>query len=364
MLHVVFDARSVTDHYPGIGRYGSGLTHALAQRADVRLTLLVDPDAANTFHSLPDVERIAAPYRLSGLRQQWAVPALVRQLAPDVYHSPYYLMPYRMPCPVVVTFYDLIPLLVAGAHSLRFRLVYRLTHRLAAAAARRMIAISHATAADLIRCLGFPAEKITAIALGVGAEFRPSAVEGIAALQRRHALPEAYALYVGTNKPHKNLPRLVEAWALADPPETLVVAGREDPRYPSAADLAAQSGARVLALGEVSAKDLPILYAAAQFFVFPSLYEGFGLPALEAMASGTPVVCADTSSLPEVAGDAALLADPRDVSSLGNAIARLSADAPLRADLRARGLARAAEHTWERTAAETVAVYERCAAEK
>ena len=364
MLHVVFDARSVADHYPGIGRYGSGLTHALAQRADVRLTLLVDPAAANTFHSLPDVECVAAPYRLSGLGQQWAVPALVRRLAPDVYHSPYYLMPYRMSCPVVVTFYDLIPLLVAGTHSLYFRLLYRVTHRLAAAAARRMIAISQVTAADLIRCLGFPAEKITTIMLGVDSDFRPSAAKGIAALHRRHTLPDGYALFVGTNKPHKNLARLIEAWAQAEPSETLVVAGREDPRYPGAMDLATKFGVRVLVLGGVSADDLPVLYAAARFFVFPSLYEGFGLPVLEAMASGTPVVCSNTASLPEVAGDAALLVDPCDVSALAGAVSRLSADAALRADLRERGLARAIKYTWERTAAETVAVYARCVAER
>ena len=129
-------------------------------------------------------------------------------------------------------------------------------------------------------------------------------------------------------------------------------------------DLATKFGARVLVLGGVSADDLPVLYAAARFFVFPSLYEGFGLPVLEAMASGTPVVCSNTASLPEVAGDAALLVDPCDVSALAGAVSRLSADAALRADLRERGLARVTGYTWERTAAETVAVYARCVAER
>ena len=361
MLHVVFDARSVTDHYPGIGRYGSGLTHALARREDVRLTLLVDPGAANTFHSLPDVERIAAPYRLSGVRQQWAVPAIVRRLAPDIYHSPYYLMPYRMPCPVVVTFYDLIPLLVPGTHHTGFQPIYRWTHRLAAAVARRMIAISRATAADLTRLMGFPTERIIPIALGVGEEFHPGAAHELAGVRRRYALPDEYALYVGTNKPHKNLARLIEAWALAEPAHTLVVAGGEDTRFPGAVDLAEKFGARIVATGGIAESDLPALYAGARFFVFPSLYEGFGLPVLEAMASGTPVICSNTSSLPEVAGDAALLVDPLEVGELAESIVRLSADESLRESLRGEGLARASRFSWERTASETAAVYERCA---
>lgn len=356
-MHLVFDARSITDHYPGIGRYGSGLTHALAQRDDVRLTLLVDPRATNTFHSLPDVERVAVPHSPTSLGQQWVVPRLLKRLQADVYHSPYYLMPYLVPCPTVVTFYDLIPLLFPRTHSALFRLVYRGAHRLAAAAADRIIAISEATAVDLVRA-SLPAEKITTIALGVGSEFRPRSPREVGALRSQYNLPESFALYVGTNKPHKNLPRLIEAWASVTPSRTLVIAGREDPRYPRAADVAADFGARVAAIGGVDEVDLAVLYSAASLFVFPSLYEGFGLPVLEAMACGTPVICCNTSSLPEVASDAAMMVDPLDVGALTKTVERVLGDGKLWTELKDKGLAHAAAFSWERTARETKAIYD------
>jgi len=363
VIHVVFDARSVTDHYPGIGRYGSGLTQALARQDDLRLTLLIDPRASRTFHSLPDVECVPVPCSPRSLSQQWAVPALLRRLRADVYHSPYYLMPYRKTCPKVVTFYDLIPLVVSGTHPALFRLFFRLAHRLAAAAADRIIAISQSTAADLER-LGAPKDKITVIPLGVGGEFRPRSPQEVEALRQRYGLPEQFALYVGTNKPHKNLPRLVKAWALASrwapalgASWTLVAAGREDPRYPRVVDLAVTYGVRVLAIGPVPEGDLPALYSVASLFIFPSLYEGFGLPVLEAMACGTPVICSNTSSLPEVAGDAALMVDPTDVQALAESIRFVLMEDALRKELTIKGLARAAEFSWERTARETWGVY-------
>ena len=356
-MHVVFDARSITDHYPGIGRYGSGLTHALARRDDVHLTLLVDPRATNTFHSLPDVERVPVPHSPARFGQQWVVPRLLRRLQADVYHTPYYLMPYVLSCPTVVTFHDLIPLLVPGSSTVSFRLIYRWAHRFAAAASHRCIAVSQATASDLIR-IGLPADRITAIASGVGSEFHPRAEEEIADLRCRYRLPENFALYVGTNKPHKNLPRLIEAWASIKPPWTLVIAGREDPRYPRAVDLAAGFGARVVAVGGVAEVDLPILYSAASLFVFPSLHEGFGLPVLEAMACGTPVICSNTSSLPEVASDAAMLVDPLDVGALTKTVERVLGDGKLWTELKNKGLAHAATFSWERTARETKAIYD------
>lgn len=355
-MHVVFDARTVTDHYPGIGRYGSGLTHALAQCDDVRLTLLVDPRASRTYHSLPDVERIPVPHSPASLQQQWAVPELLRRLGAEVYHSPYYLMPYAVPCPTVVTFYDLIPLMVPGTHNLLFRLVYRGMHRLAAAVAGRIIAISGATVADLAR-FGFPRDKITAIALGVDPRFRPRAPGEVGALRSRYDLPKSFVLYVGTNKPHKNLSRLIGAWAAVDPSWTLVIAGPEDPRHPRAVDLAEAFGARVVAIGGVADVDLPVLYSAASLFVFPSLYEGFGLPVLEAMACGVPVVCSNVSSLPEIAGNAAVLVNPLDQKAMTDLISGVLADGKLRQELRAKGLVQAAKFSWERAAIETTLVY-------
>jgi len=355
-LRVIFDARSVTDHYPGIGRYGSSLTHALARRGDIELTLLVDPGAGNTLHPLPPVRQVPAPYPPSSLAQQWAVPGLLRRLRADLYHSPYYLMPYVLPCPAVVTMYDIIPLLVPGTHSAPFRWVYRLTHRLAARAARRVLAISQATADDLAH-LGIPRRKIVAVPLGVDPAYHPRPPAETAALRARYGLPDRFALYVGTNKPHKNLGRLIEVWGRLGQPPPLVIAGAQDDRFPSVGELAGRSGAQVLPIGQAPEDDLPVLYSAAELFVFPSLYEGFGLPVLEAMACGTPVVCSNVSSLPEVAGEAALLVDPLDTDALDGAIRRALGDRELRLHLREMGLAQAAHFSWDRTAEATVEAY-------
>jgi alpha-1,3-rhamnosyl/mannosyltransferase len=188
-------------------------------------------------------------------------------------------------------------------------------------------------------------------------------VTTLEAVRRKYGLPEYFVLYLGSNKPHKNLGRLVEAWAQFRNSKfeirSLVVAGHWDSRYPQAQQKATELGLgeAVRFLGDVSEADLPALYNLATVFAFPSLYEGFGLPPLEAMACGTPVVCANTSSLPEVVGDAALLFDPLDVPALAAALAQALSDADLRTALHARGLARARLFSWERTARETLAVY-------
>jgi alpha-1,3-rhamnosyl/mannosyltransferase len=171
-------------------------------------------------------------------------------------------------------------------------------------------------------------------------------------------------LYLGSNKPHKNLVRLIEAWRIVTssfqlPASCLIVAGVWDERYPEVKLRAAELGLgdRVIFLGPVAESDLPALYSGATLFAFPSIYEGFGLPVLEAMACGVPVVCSNVSSLPEVAGAAALLVDPLDVDGLAAAIGRVLADGNLRAELRQKGVAQAARFTWEETARRTLAIY-------
>ncbi len=288
--------------------------------------------------------------------QQWAVPALLGRLHAEVYHSPYYLMPYFPRRPTVVTLHDLIPLKVPGSHGTLLRWVYRWTHHLAARASRRIIAPSQATAADLID-LGLPREKVTVVPEGVGPEFCPRPAAEVDAVRAKYKLQETFALYVGTNKPHKNLARLIEAWAGLQPTWPLVVAGGEDPRYPGAQALGERHGVPVIATGSVSNSDLPALYTAASICILPSLYEGFGLPVIEAMACGAPVLCSNTSSLPEIVGDAALLFDPRDVEQIRSTARRAIADRDLRRDLSSRGRATAGVYTWARAAERTVEVY-------
>jgi alpha-1,3-rhamnosyl/mannosyltransferase len=178
-------------------------------------------------------------------------------------------------------------------------------------------------------------------------------------VRRKYDLPERYLLYVGSNKPHKNLPALVDAYARLGDTPPLLLAGTQDPRYPQVGRRVEQLGLenRVRILGAIPEEDLPALYGNALALVFPSLYEGFGLPPLEAMACGAPVACSDIPSLREAAGQAALWFDPSSPDSIASALEKILDDQELRAALRASGLRRAAELTWDLAAQKTLDVF-------
>ncbi len=364
-MTIVLDARTATDHFPGIGRYVVNLARALPRAIpDLDLVLLYDPSASAARLTLPDLPRIACATSPFSIQQQWILPGILRQAGARLYHSPYYLMPYRPGVPSVVTCYDLIPLVCPEYFTGTQRLIYRLTHILALKAARVVLAISEATKADLARAFHLDPQRIHVTPLAADFSFTPRPPAQIVAVRAKYALPERYVLYLGINKPHKNLARLVQAWQAANlrsqfPDLKLVIAGQWDERYPEARRLAEELGLKdqVVFAGPVSEADLPALYSGALLFVFPSLYEGFGLPVLEAMACGTPVVCSNTSSLPEVAGNAALLVEPQDVTALADAVSRAANDEELRQAMRKKGLTQAARFSWERTAQETLTVY-------
>lgn len=375
----ILDARTTTAHFPGICRYVRNLAQALVPllEADERLLLLhnqADPTAWDpTSLASPQVEIIPTSVSPFALAQQWQIPQLLRarrhQLSATrqqpLYHSPYYLMPYRPGVPTVLTVYDLIAMLHPQAVSRRARLLFRITTRLALRTSQHVIAISEATRQDLLAHFPLPRRRVTTIPLAAAPRFQPQSATAIARLRRQYALPERYLLYLGINKPHKNLVRLIEAYAklhrslsTAHPPP-LIIAGAWDERYPQPrqrVDALNLAGA-VRFLGRVSDADLPALYSGATLFVFPSQYEGFGLPVLEAMACGAPVACSDTSSLPEVAGEAALLFDPADVDAIAAAMQRPLRDENLRRVLAQHSLQQARRFSWPRTAEETLACY-------
>ncbi len=365
MITYALDARTATAHLPGIGRYVRNLARALLPllEPEERLLLIHDPREAVGWQLPAEHPQLVwAPLPVSPFspRQQVAVHRLLRRHHAGVYHSSYYLMPYRPGVPALVTLYDFIPMLFPQTVSARARLLAGVATRLALRAAQHVVTISEATRADLLRLFPTqPPERVSAIPLAAGPAFTPQPAEAVAALRRRHALPERFTLYLGSNKPHKNLPRLLAAWAALPDDERLVIAGAWDRRYPEPRQIVQQRGLdeQVRFLGPVAEADLPALYGAATLFVFPSLYEGFGLPVLEALACGVPVACSGSSSLPEVAGEAALLFDPLDVAAIAAALRRLLADEGERAALAARATAQAALFSWTRTAEATMALY-------
>jgi glycosyltransferase involved in cell wall biosynthesis len=366
-VHVCIDARTVHPHFPGIGRYTANLVRAVAEQLEHedRLTVLQpSPPGGLEIESLggPRVHILRCPVPLFSLRQQWAVPRLTRPLALAAYHSPYFLMPLWLGVPSVVTVHDLIPLHHPEYFSAFRRWGFLLAMRLALRAARAVIAVSGATARELRDLLAVPAPRIHVIPEAASPAFRPQAAEEIARVRSRLGLPDRYVLHVGSNKPHKNLVGLIEAWDRLRPvPSTLVLAGPWDDRYPEARRAVSERGleGQVRFLGPVVDKDLPALYGGAQLLVLPSYREGFGLPAIEAMACGLPVACSNAGALPEVVGDAAVLFDPRDCGAIAAAIASLLEDDDARVELAEKGVARSASFSWERCARETLDVYRR-----
>ena len=369
-MRLLFDARTLQDHFPGIGRYVFNLLRALAPLWEGEIWVLYCPDARNTRFDLaaltrhPNVHPIPVAVPVFHWREQTDLPRLIRVIGPDLAHLPYYVRPFRPGVPNLLTLFDTIPRRFPAGYPRPRRWLIELMQRLALRSADGFVAISQATAADFQELYGLPGDRITVTPLAADPVFRPQPPEVVAALRQRWRLDRPYVLYVGSHQPHKNLQRLLEAWAGLDAGETmLVIAGAGDHRHAELRRRVEALGlaARVRLFADFPAAELPALYSGAACFVFPSLYEGFGLPVLEAMACGTPVACSRTSSLPEVAGEAARFFDPTDTAAIAAALDRLLADPTLRDELRQRGLARAATFSWARTAQATLAAYHRLA---
>lgn len=342
----------------GTETYTYQLLAALA-RLDVPDPIRLYLNTASPPADLPPIgEPVCLPFPRfwTHLRLSWEM----QRRPPDVLFVPAHVVPLRHP-PSVVTIHDLGYLHQPEAHPPSARRMLDLTTRWSARVARRIIAISDTTRRDLTAHYGVPAERIQVIPHGVDHAMRRASRESVVELRRRLALPDAYILFVGTVQPRKNLGRLARAMAVvarAGLAHQLVIAGKRGwmASHVEAEIVASGMADRVRFVGYVPSSDLPTLYTGASAFCFPSLYEGFGLPVLEAMACGAPVVAADRSAIPEVAGEAALLVDPTVPEAIGQALCRVLTDKQLRNDLIERGRRRTRQFTWERTAAETIAL--------
>jgi glycosyltransferase involved in cell wall biosynthesis len=295
--------------------------------------------------------------------ERWALGIEVARLGLDLLHSTDFIPPALGIQRSVITVHDLNFLYYPQFLTDESRRYYNQQIRWAVRRADHILADSHATKSDLVSLLEVPPEKVTVVHLAADAAFHPVTDAEAGRISGKYGLELGYLLCVGTLEPRKNLPGLLQAYRLLLDTGTttapLVLIGGKGWLYDEVFELmeALRLEGHVRFLHDVPDTDLPGMYNAASVLTTPSFYEGFGLPALEAMACGTPVVVADRASLPEVVGDAGLLVDPDDTDSIAQALGRVLTDDPLRARMRELGLAQAASFTWERAAQATLAVY-------
>ncbi len=375
--HIVIDARRIRDF--GIGTYIRSLVHALGTvDPRNRYTLVSRAGDARTLAGLPENFRTAV-YSLSDRHplNHIAFPAFLHSLAPDLAHIPLNRVPLLMIRPYVVTVHDLSSLLFEFHGSDTHMKLRRGIYRRGLLRASRVISVSEATRRDLHDLLGIPFEHVRRVYEAPDPEFltAPGGAgdEEKQRILERYQISYPFLLYAGNIRPHKNVPRLVEAFAvvrdqLSSHPVykdlRLIIIGDTISQYPSVRQAVIKSRAEAVVrfLGFVPFDTLRCFYQSAAAFVFVSRYEGFGLPPLEAMACGTPVVASNVSSLPEVVGDSAVQVNPENVFEIARGIKEVLLDDDLRATLIRCGLDQARRFSWERTAREVLDIYREASA--
>jgi glycosyltransferase involved in cell wall biosynthesis len=374
-IHIAIDARRIRDF--GIGTYIRSLIHALAALdRDNRYTIVGSPGDLRTLAGLPDNFRMAEYSRSdSSALDHAAFPLFLHGLRPDLVHIPLNRVPLLMFLPYIVTVHDMSSILFESRSGLRMQL-RRYRYRRGLMRARRVIAVSDATRRDMQNLMGIPPNRIQRVYNAPDPGFYDLSGHGSDDHQRileRYQIQYPYLLYAGNVRKHKNVPRLVEAFAvlreqLADHPKyrdlRLVIIGNTISQHPGVRQAVIKSRVEHLVrfLGYVPFDTLRCFYESAAAFVFPSRYEGFGLPPLEAMACGAPVVTSNVSSLPEVVGDAAVLVNPENVFDIARGIREALLNEPLREELIRRGKAQAARFSWENTARCVIEIYRESAA--
>ncbi len=319
------------------------------------------------FQDPPNLDVVSFRLPSYTLWEQLGLPLALKRTPVDMFHSPLGL-PLLCPVSGIATVHDLCFLTHPDTFTRRMRTYFRVFLPLSVRRARVVLTVSVASKHALMKLLHVPGTKIRVVSNGVGEEFRPIRdPHALAAVRERHGLPESFILYVGTLQPRKNVLTLIRAcqrlWATNRIGEKLVIVGKRGWLSERLFEFVNAAGLRdrVVFAGYLPREDLPVLYSAASLFVYPSLCEGFGLPPLEAMACGTPVVASNVASLAEVLGAAARLIDPVDAEVMAATIREILADRRLRETLRDRGLERAKGYRWDEAARQTLGVYKEVA---
>lgn len=363
-MKIGIDARMI--NYSGIGVYIKNLIRELPNLSNNEYVLFGDSKKLENFN-LPVIDTKLPIY---GIKEQIFFPFKLSKQKLDLLHLPHYPIPLLYRGEIVVTIHDLIHLIYPEylpSKAAWFYAKFMFSH--AGRRAKKVIAVSENTKRDTVELLNIPAEKIKVIYNGIDERFKPiNDKESIEKTKRKYGLSEKYILYAGLLKPHKNILRLIEAFPklrretqIKD--KLVLVGNKEFPHYRAIKEKIKELDLenQILILGEVDSEDMTALYNGADVFVLPSLYEGFGLPPLEAMACGCPVITSNTSSLPEVVGDAGIMVDPCDMDGLAEAICKVLTDEGLRQEMIKKGLARAKLFSWEKTAKETLKIYKEVA---
>jgi glycosyltransferase involved in cell wall biosynthesis len=364
-MRIAIDARKLHDY--GIGTYVRNVLKQLAlQDARNEYVLICQPEDCASISALgPNFRAVSDSARPYSVAEQFTVPRDLRRQKVDLFHEPHYVLPPFVPCRSVVTIHDCIHLRFPQylpnklAHAYARTFLWTATHQ-----ADRIITVSEASKRDILQYFRIPPEKIEVIYNGIDDRYwTPPTPEEMDRVRERYQLNDPFVLYAGNIKPHKNLERLIDAFYQLRGEGfehlKLLIIGDEISKYATLRRAVHRHKLHkhVRFFGFVPDQTLAALYRLAAVFVFPSLYEGFGLPPLEAMASGTPVVTSNVSSMPEVTGDAALLIDPYDAAAIAGGIRMVLTDATLREVLRGRGLARARDFSWARAAQRVREIY-------
>jgi glycosyltransferase involved in cell wall biosynthesis len=359
--------RSLRGEESGVGRYARNLIAILSRKlTEKEIVVFLPRDHNLREHPSLTFCRALFPTPNEYARAFWEqaiVPFVAKSLSISVYHSPNYILPLALRCPCIVTIHDVIFMTDPWAHRRLSCLYLSLFTTWAVRRANRLLAISNSTASELIRLFPQAAAKTTVIYPGIDPVFHPPQQLRLDRFRHRYCLHRPFILYVGTLEPRKNLVRLIKAFEetvkKSKIPHDLVFCGPRGWKTQSFYQILAMSSVkeRIRLIGYVNHEELPLWYAAADLFVYPSLTEGFGLPPLEAMACGTPVVTSSVPALMEAVGDAAVSVNPYDVKALVQAITEVIQDRTLAEDLRMKGLKRAQLFDWGLVSDKILTVY-------
>ena len=358
----------IDDNRVGVGQYIYNLLKNIAKL-----------DTENTYYLYTNMEISQEFYRIGKnfkvivkknrfltrvLWLQFILPGLLKQDNIDLLHAPCHVSPARLHCPLVITYHDMASWLFPEKFELFHRMAYQLLVPALTRRADRLIAVSESTKRDIVKLFKIAEDKITVVTEGANAFFKPVTDSALLKkIKEKYSLPEKYFLYVGMFEPRKNIPSIIEAFRrLKDKcilEHKLVLVGKKGWMYKEIFNTvkSLKLASDVIFTGYISDYELPLVYSGAEIFIFPSAYEGFGLPILEAMSCGLPVITSNISSMPEVSKGAALLVNPGVLEEIADAMEKIINDKPLKEAMIKKGLEEAKKYSWEKAAKETLEVY-------